>query len=47
MGYGLLAFFGEDDPKSAVRCGLALVRAIDELDLTKHLTEAEDRKSVV
>ena len=35
MGDGLLAFFGapvahEDDPERAVRCGLELVRAIDE-----------------
>jgi class 3 adenylate cyclase len=36
MGDGLLAFFGaplahEDDPERAVRCGLDLVRGIDEL----------------
>src|SRR5437899_11677998 len=45
MGDGVLAFFGapvahEDDPERAVRCGLDLVRAIDELDASKHLTEA-------
>lgn len=37
MGDGVLAFFGapvahEDDPERAVRCGLEMVRAIDELD---------------
>jgi class 3 adenylate cyclase/uncharacterized protein (DUF736 family) len=36
MGDGVLAFFGapvahEDDPERAVRCGLDMVRAIDEL----------------
>src|SRR5919199_682428 len=36
MGDGLLAFFGaptahEDDPERAVRCGLEMVRAIDDL----------------
>ena len=37
MGDGVLAFFGapvahEDDPERAVRCGLDMVRAIDDLD---------------
>src|SRR2546428_8051098 len=37
MGDGVLAFFGapvahEDDPERAVRCGLDMARAIDELD---------------
>src|SRR2546428_1873477 len=46
MGDGVLAFFGaptahEDDPERAVRCGLDLVRAIDELDASKHLPEAD------
>src|SRR5438874_197368 len=45
MGDGVLAFFGaptahEDDPERAVRCGLDLVRAIEELDASKHLPEA-------
>src|SRR5256712_9166289 len=36
MGDGVLAFFGapvahEDDPERAVRCGLEMARAIDEL----------------
>src|SRR5881397_3941644 len=36
MGDGVLAFFGapvahEDDPERAVRCGLDMVRTIDEL----------------
>src|SRR5213593_4235016 len=36
MGDGVLAFFGapvahEDDPERAVRCGLDMARAIDEL----------------
>ena len=46
MGDGVLAFFGaptahEDDPERAVRCGLDLVRAIDELDASKHVSEAD------
>jgi class 3 adenylate cyclase len=46
MGDGVLAFFGaptahEDDPERAVRCGLDMVRAIDELDATNHVPEAE------
>jgi class 3 adenylate cyclase len=46
MGDGVLAFFGaptahEDDPERAVRCGLDLVRAIDELDASKHLSGAD------
>src|SRR5438094_8234886 len=46
MGDGVLAFFGaptahEDDPERAVRCGRDLVRAIEELDASKHLSEAD------
>src|SRR6266581_1810211 len=46
MGDGVLAFFGaptahEDDPERAVRCGLHLVRAIDELDASNHISEAD------
>src|SRR5947207_14033396 len=46
MGDGVLAFFGaptahEDDPERAVRCGLDLVRAIEELDASKHLSGAD------
>src|SRR5205823_9403219 len=49
MGDGVLAFFGaptahEDDPERAVRCGLDLVRAIDGLDASKHLPQAETFK---
>src|SRR6266550_1546161 len=49
MGDGVLAFFGaptahEDDPERAVRCGLDLVRAIEELDASKHLPEADTFK---
>src|SRR5256886_8805164 len=49
MGDGVLAFFGapiahEDDPARAVRCGLDLVRAIEELDASKHLPEADKFK---
>src|SRR6266576_4303168 len=45
MGDGVLAFFGapiahEYDPERAVRCGIDLVRAIDELDASRHLPEA-------
>src|SRR5213594_5138682 len=44
MGDGVLAFFGapvahEDDPERAVRCGLDMVRAIDELGAAQHATE--------
>src|SRR5213080_3816310 len=47
MGDGVLAFFGaptahEDDPERAVRCGLDLVRAIDELDASNHISEADN-----
>src|SRR5207248_10570110 len=47
MGDGVLAFFGapvahEDDPERAVRCGLDLVRAIDELDAARHLPAGAD-----
>src|SRR5207248_8044288 len=46
MGDGVLAFFGapaahEDDPERAVRCGLDLVRAIEELDPSDHSSEAD------
>ncbi|HKW58823.1 MAG TPA: adenylate/guanylate cyclase domain-containing protein [Candidatus Dormibacteraeota bacterium] len=46
MGDGVLAFFGapvahEDDPERAVRCGLDMVRAIDELGAEKHVPGAE------
>jgi len=46
MGDGVLAFFGapaahEDDPERAVRCGLDMVRAIDELDASKHIAAAD------
>src|SRR5436853_2666877 len=49
MGDGVLAFFGaptahEDDPERAVRCGLDMVRAIEELDASKHLPEADTFK---
>src|SRR6266849_3347713 len=49
MGDGVLAFFGapvahEDDPERAVRCGLDLVRAIDDLDAVRHLASAEGLK---
>src|SRR5438045_8252871 len=49
MGDGVLAFFGapvahEDDPERAVRCGLDLVRAIDELDAARHLPAGADLK---
>src|SRR6516162_9838619 len=49
MGDGVLAFFGapaahEDDPERAVRCGLDLVRAIDELDAAQHVAGAESLK---
>src|SRR3989449_2949651 len=49
MGDGVLAFFGaptahEDDPERAVRCGLDLVRAIEGLDASKHLPQAETFK---
>jgi class 3 adenylate cyclase len=45
MGDGVLAFFGapvahEDDPERAVRCGLDIVRAIDELDATQRVPDA-------
>src|SRR5213592_4955172 len=46
MGDGVLAFFGaptahEDDPERAVRCGLDLIRAIDELDASNQISEAD------
>lgn len=45
MGDGLLAFFGapiahEDDPERAVRCGLDMVRAIDDLDAKQQVPAA-------
>jgi class 3 adenylate cyclase len=47
MGDGVLAFFGapvahEDDPERAVRCGLDMVRAIDELGATRDAVGAGD-----
>ncbi|HYM95701.1 MAG TPA: adenylate/guanylate cyclase domain-containing protein [Candidatus Sulfotelmatobacter sp.] len=50
MGDGVLAFFGaplahEDDPERAVRCGLDMVRAIDELGAA-HETRAGARLQV-
>src|SRR5258708_38823714 len=47
MGDGVLAFFGaptahEDDPERAVRCALDLVRAIDEIDASSHISEADN-----
>src|SRR5256714_14887601 len=47
MGDGVLAFFGAptahaDDPERAVRCGLDMVRAIDELGATKDAVGAGD-----
>lgn len=49
MGDGVLAFFGapvahEDDPERAVRCGLDMVRAIDELAATHQAQGAEGLK---
>ncbi len=46
MGDGVLAFFGapvahEDDPERAVRCGLDMVRSIEELDAARHTPGAE------
>jgi class 3 adenylate cyclase len=47
MGDGVLAFFGapvahEDDPERAVRCGLDMVRAIDELGAEQRALGASD-----
>src|SRR5215831_1162012 len=47
MGDGVLAFFGapvahEDDPERAVRCGLDMVHAIDELGAKHHVQGASD-----
>ncbi len=47
MGDGVLAFFGapvahEDDPERAVRCGLDMARAIDELGATQRAKGASD-----
>src|SRR5882672_81756 len=47
MGDGVLAFFGapvahEDDPERAVRCGLDMVRAIDELGVAQRALGASD-----
>ena len=49
MGDGLLAFFGapvahEDDPLRAVRCGLDMARAVDELSLELNAKEPIDLK---
>src|SRR5258706_12338124 len=52
MGDGVLAFFGaptahEDDPERAVRCGLDMVRAIDELgDSHGHIAGGDIRVRV-
>src|SRR6266540_6334495 len=47
MGDGVLAFFGapvahEDDPERAVRCGLDMARAIDELGATQRAKGVSD-----
>jgi len=47
MGDGVLAFFGapvahEDDPERAVRCGLDMTRAIDELGAAQRAKGASD-----
>src|SRR5207302_9995561 len=47
MGDGVLAFFGapvahEDDPERAVRCGLDMVRAIDDLDAEQRAQTVTD-----
>jgi class 3 adenylate cyclase len=47
MGDGVLAFFGapvahEDDPERAVRCGLDMVRAIDELGAAQRVLGASE-----
>ena len=49
MGDGVLAFFGapaahEDDPERAVRCGLDMVHAIEELGATHRVPGAADLK---
>jgi len=49
MGDGLLAFFGapvahEDDPIRAVRCGLDMARAVDELSAELNAKEPIDLK---
>lgn len=46
MGDGVLAFFGapvahEDDPERAVRCGLDMVRSIEELDAARRTEGTE------
>jgi class 3 adenylate cyclase len=46
MGDGVLAFFGapiahEDDPERAVRCGLEMVRQIEDLGAEQHLAGAD------
>src|SRR5690348_8003273 len=46
MGDGVLAFFGapvahEDDPQRAVRCGLDMVRSIEELGSAQRATGSE------
>src|SRR2546428_3082059 len=47
MGDGVLAFFGapvahEDDPLRAVRCGLDMARAVDDLGAAQRATGASD-----
>src|SRR6266851_2241054 len=49
MGDGVLAFFGaptahEDDPERAVRCGLDMVREIDELSAAQKSPDAHSLK---
>src|SRR2546427_1848209 len=49
MGDGVLAFFGapvahEDDPLRAVRCGLDMTRAVDELSAELNAKEPIDLK---
>jgi class 3 adenylate cyclase len=49
MGDGMLAFFGapvahEDDPVRAVRCGLDMARAVDELSVELNAKEPIDLK---
>ena len=51
MGDGLLAFFGapvahEDDPERAVRCGLEMVRAVDDLAATREGAPARIRVGI-
>src|ERR1043166_3878629 len=50
MGDGVLAFFGapvahEDDPARAVRCGLDMVQAIEDLASSRKTGEAADLRT--